>query len=255
MAEFPVPSRLISRRNALKSVGLGGLALAGLGSSMLRAAHHEGGDMTSVSLPDLPYAFDALEPSIDARTMEIHHDRHHAGYTRKFQAALEELKTDKSVEAVLAMIPLLPKSLQTTVRNNGGGFWNHALFWESMAPAGHGGGGEPKGELAAALKRDFGSFDDFTKAFAEAAGGQFGSGWAWLIHDREGHLKVVNTPNQDNPLMKGVVPEGDLGTPLLGIDVWEHAYYLHYQNHRGDYVKNWWNVVNWDAVAKRFAKA
>lgn len=243
----------MTRRQALKTVGLGSLAIAGLGSGALRAAGGpSGSDITSVSLPPLPYAFDALEPVIDARTMEIHHDRHHAGYTSKFEAALQRLQTSRSVEALLAMIPELADDLPTTVRHNGGGYWNHTLFWESMAIPGEGGGGQPEGALAKALQRDFGSHETFVEAFSAAAKSRFGSGWAWLIQRGNGELAVVSTPNQDNPLMKGVVPDSDLGTPLLGLDVWEHAYYLHYQNRRADYVANWWKVVNWDAVAKRF---
>ncbi|MEX2607900.1 MAG: superoxide dismutase [Kiritimatiellia bacterium] len=206
-------------------------------------AHH-------LSLPALPYAFDALEPAIDAQTMRIHHGRHHAGYVSKFNKALESISGEPSLDQLLARIPDVPGSVRTSIRNNGGGAYNHAMFWESMAPIGE--GGAPGGELAAGLNRDFGSVAAFQEAFSEQAGSVFGSGWAWLIlRESDNKLAVTSTPNQDNPLMKGVVAEERLGTPLLGLDVWEHAYYLHYQNRRADYVSNWWKVVNWDAVAGR----
>ena len=230
----------LTRRDALKRTALLGTA-ATLAPGLLSRAQSGGG--LSVALPDLPYAFDALEPAIDARTMRIHHGKHHAGYTRKFNAAAEGLSGFSSVEDVLSRLSEVPGSARTAVRNNGGGYWNHALFWESMAAPGGGGGGNPGGDLATALKRDFGSFAGFTTAFSDAAGGVFGSGWAWLIQRPDGRLAVTSTPNQDNPLMKGVVPDSDLGTPLLGLDVWEHAYYLHYQNRRGDYISNWWKLV------------
>lgn len=198
-------------------------------------------------LPDLPYDFDALEPHIDARTMEIHHDRHHAGYVNKVNAALEGhagLAT-KSVEELLRDINSVPENIRTAVRNNGGGHANHSLFWEIMSPDG---GGEPTGALAGAINSAFGSFDAFKDEFTNAATGRFGSGWAWLVVDGRGNLSVTSTPNQDSPYMDGL-------TPILGIDVWEHAYYLKYQNKRGDYVNAWWNVVNWPEVARRFGAA
>ena len=194
-------------------------------------------------LPDLPYAFDALEPHIDAKTMEIHHDKHHAAYTTKLNEALEKHPDlqGRTIEDLLRNIDSVPEDIRGAVRNNGGGYHNHALFWEIMSPKG---GGEPTGALADAINAKFGSFADF-KAKVNAAGvGQFGSGWTWLVSTGSG-VDVYGTPNQDSPLMKGHVP-------ILGIDVWEHAYYLKYQNKRPDYLEAWWNVVNWDAVASRF---
>jgi len=196
-------------------------------------------------LPDLPYAHDALEPHIDAQTMELHHGKHHATYVSRANEALEGTEwADKPVEDVLKNLDALPEDIRTVVRNNAGGHCNHTLFWESMAPNA---GGAPSGELASAIDGAFGSFDEF-KAQLRAAGlGRFGSGWSWLVVDN-GALAVVSTPNQDNPISEGKVP-------LLGVDVWEHAYYLKYQNRRPDYIEAWWNVVNWDAVAERFAAA
>lgn len=199
----------------------------------------------SFSLPDLPYAFDALEPHIDARTMEIHHGKHHAGYTNNLNAALKDTDWDgKSIEKILAHV----SKLGTAVRNNAGGYYNHNLFWEIMSPKG---GGEPSGNLGAAIGSTFGSFSNFREEFTKAGGTRFGSGWAWLVvHD--GGLVVTSSPNQDNPLMD--VCEVN-GTPILGLDVWEHAYYLNYQNRRPDYINAWWNVVNWSEVAKRYDAA
>ncbi|HIG74589.1 MAG TPA: superoxide dismutase [Bacteroidetes bacterium] len=194
-------------------------------------------------LPDLPYAYDALEPHIDARTMEIHHSKHHQGYTNKLNAALEGTEwADTPIEETLANLDALPEEKRTAVRNNGGGFLNHGIFWTTMSPNG---GGEPTGELATAIDRDFGSFDAFKEAFANAAKGQFGSGWAWLEVKDDGTLQVHGHANQDNPVMHGA-------HPVLGIDVWEHAYYLNYQNRRPDYVEAWWNVVNWDEADRRY---
>ena len=207
------------------------------------------------SLPPLPYAFDALEPHIDARTMEIHHDKHHAGYVAKLTAALAKAPElgKKPLAVLLAGLPAVAdEALRTALRNNGGGHWNHSFFWKTLAPASK--SALPSGKLAAALGEAFGSMDEFKKAFGEAAGKRFGSGWAWLVH-QDGKLKITSTPNQDNPLMKGLVPDADLGTPLLGLDVWEHAYYLHYQNRRPDYIAAWWNVVNWAEVSRRFEEA
>lgn len=198
-------------------------------------------------LPPLPYAEDALEPHIDARTMRIHHDKHHAAYTNNLNAALEghgDL-AGKSIEALLGDLNALPEAIRTTVRNNGGGFANHNLFWEIMGPDA---GGEPTGELGAAINNTFGGFAAFKEQFSKAAATRFGSGWAWLYVDGGGRLAVGSTPNQDTPLMEG-------NTPILGLDVWEHAYYLNYQNRRPDYVAAWWNVVNWDAVAAKYAAA
>lgn len=194
-------------------------------------------------LPKLPYAYEALEPYIDARTMEIHHTKHHQTYITKLNEALDkhpELK-DRSLENLLSDLNAIPEDIRSAVRNHGGGTWNHNMFWEIMGPNA---GGMPSGNLAAALESNFGSFDTFKSEFEKAATGLFGSGWAWLVK-RGGGLAVVTTPNQDNPLSQGM-------TPVMGIDVWEHAYYLKYQNRRPEYITNWWNVVNWNAVAERF---
>jgi Fe-Mn family superoxide dismutase len=197
------------------------------------------------TLPDLPYAFDALEPHIDARTMEIHHDRHHATYVTNVNAALEGTDlADLPIEELLQSLDRVPEDKRNAVRNNGGGHYNHPLFWESMSGSG---GGEPSGDLSGAIDSAFGSFSDFQGKLKAAGLGQFGSGWAWLVRDGSG-LAVMSTPNQDNPISQGK-------TPLLGVDVWEHAYYLLYQNKRPDYIDAWWNVVDWDVVASRFAAA
>jgi len=203
-------------------------------------------------LPPLPYDYEALEPHIDATTMQIHHDKHHNTYVSKLNAALEKHPelADKPVENLIAEIGSLPGDIQTAVRNNGGGHANHAMFWQMMSPQG---GGEPKGPLAEAITSGWGDVASFKEAFKNAALGRFGSGWAWLIVDQHGTLKITDTPNQDSPLMQDTA--GEPGTPLLGVDVWEHAYYLKYQNRRADYVDAWWNVVNWDEVAGRFEKA
>ncbi|MDX1601312.1 MAG: superoxide dismutase [Anaerolineales bacterium] len=195
-------------------------------------------------LPDLPYDYDALEPHIDEQTMRIHHDKHHAGYTRKLNAALEGQPglQDKSIEELLADLVAVPSDIRTAVRNNGGGYANHSLFWSIMSPEG---GGEPDGELAAAIADEFGSFGEFKDEFTSTAAGQFGSGWGWLAVDDAGGLNVLSTPNQDSPISQGM-------TPILGVDVWEHAYYLNYQNERGTYLNNWWNVVNWDEVSRLY---
>ena len=198
------------------------------------------------SLPDLPYAYDALEPSIDARTMEIHHGKHHAGYTSKLNAALEGTdKANTSIEELLKNAG----SGSAAIRNNGGGFYNHSLFWKVMSPNG---GGKPSGDLAQAIDKAFGSYDSFKEKFSSAAGNRFGSGWAWLIVKDGGGLAVTSTPNQDNPLMDVA---DEQGTPILGLDVWEHAYYLNYQNRRPDYVDAFFDVVNWDEVSKRYQDA
>ena len=192
-------------------------------------------------LPQLPYAYDALEPHIDARTMEIHHSKHHAGYTSKLNAAVEGTELEgKDIETLLR-----DHSDNGAVRNNGGGFWNHNLFWACMSPNG---GGQPSGALGEAIDRDFGSFDAFKDAFAKAAATRFGSGWAWLCAN-DGKLEVCSSANQDNPLMPGV---GCAGHPILGLDVWEHAYYLNYQNRRPDYINAFFEVVDWNAVGARF---
>ena len=202
--------------------------------------------MPKHELPPLPYAFDALEPHIDAQTMQIHHDKHHATYVAKLNEALdkEPSQQGKSLEDLLRGINDVPESIRTAVRNHGGGHANHSLFWEVMGP---GGGGSPSGEIAGAIQRDFGSFEAFKEKLTNAAANQFGSGWGWLVAGG-GKLEVVAKPNQDSPLMEGK-------TPLLGVDVWEHAYYLKYQNRRPDYLAAWWNTVNWRAVAQRYGAA
>ena len=200
------------------------------------------------TLPNLPYAHDALEPHIDAKTMEIHHGKHHQAYVTNLNAAIEKAPElqGKSLEDLLKNVNSTPEAVRTAVRNNGGGHWNHALFWQLMAPKA---GGEPTGPLADAIRGAFGGFDKFKEQFAAAAAGRFGSGWVWLMNEG-GRLSITSSPNQDNPIMDGKNPNGI----LLGLDVWEHAYYLKYQNRRPDYVTAWWNVVNWGEVAKRFGK-
>ncbi len=196
-------------------------------------------------LPPLPYDYNALEPSIDERTMTIHHDLHHGGYVKKLNAALEgnaEL-AGKSIEDLLSDLDSVPAAIRGAVRNNGGGHYNHTIFWSTMSPNG---GGAPSGDLADAINAAFGNFDNFKEAFSNAAATRFGSGWAWLVKNSDGSVAVTSTPNQDNPISEGQ-------SPLLGLDVWEHAYYLNYQNRRPEYINAFWNVVDWDAVAKRFA--
>jgi superoxide dismutase, Fe-Mn family len=198
------------------------------------------------TLPPLPYDFAALEPHIDAKTMEIHHGKHHQAYVNNLNAAVEKAPElqGKSIEELLKGVNSAPEAVRTAVRNNGGGHWNHSFFWQIMGPKA---GGEPTGALGDAIKSSFGGFDKFKEQFAAAAAGRFGSGWAWLVNDG-GKLSITSTPNQDNPLMEGKSPD----SVILGLDVWEHAYYLKYQNRRPDYVTAWWNVVNWGAVSKRF---
>ncbi|BDN90874.1 superoxide dismutase [Aeromonas caviae] len=201
----------------------------------------------SHTLPALPYAYDALEPHIDAKTMEIHHSRHHQTYVTNLNAALADLPELAALplEALLARIDSLPAQVQGAVRNHGGGHANHSLFWQVMSPQG---GGEPDGELAAAIERDLGGLESFRQAFTQAALSRFGSGWAWLVVDGRGKLQVVSSANQDSPLMEGL-------TPILGLDVWEHAYYLKYQNKRPDYIAAFYNVIDWDEVARRYVVA
>ena len=192
-------------------------------------------------LPELGYAFNALEPNIDARTMEIHHDKHHAGYVAKLNAVVEGTDLgSKTVCELISSLDSLPENIRGAVRNNGGGHCNHSLFWKVISP---GGANAPEGELATAIDASFGSFDAFKEQFAAAAATRFGSGWAWLVADKDGNLSICSTANQDNPRMTNG------GTPILGLDVWEHAYYLHYQNRRPDYIQAFWNVVNWTYVA------
>ena len=199
----------------------------------------------SFQLPDLPYNFDALEPHIDSKTMQIHHGKHHAGYTSKLNSAIEGTNLDgKTIEAILKGLDMSNSAL----RNNGGGYFNHCLFWEIMGPNC---GGSPTGRLSAAINDAFGSYDDFKSSFSSAAGTRFGSGWAWLCTDAQGNLEVCSTANQDNPLMPGECGK----TPILGLDVWEHAYYLNYQNRRPDYVSAFFEVINWDKVSEKYDKA
>lgn len=198
-------------------------------------------------LPKLPYDYNALEPHIDAKTMEIHYGKHHQGYVNKLNAALEKHPNlqAKTIEELLKDLDSVPEEIRTAVRNNGGGHANHSLFWPCMSPSG---GGKPDGELADAIEKKFGNFDDFKEQFSAEAAGRFGSGWAWLCVEAGGGLKLLSTPNQDSPLSEGL-------TPILGLDVWEHAYYLNYQNRRPDYIQAWWNVVNWEQVAENYKSA
>ena len=247
----------ISRRRFLGALGLGGVAaLIGAPAQEGRAMPAPGAPAAGgankpaegpFKLPPLPYAVDALQPHIDAQTMQIHHDRHHAAYVTNLNAALKDHADlqKRDIVALLRGIKALPPDIQTAVRNNGGGHANHTLFWEIMKP---GGGGEPAGALGKAITATFGDFNSLKKQVNDAGMKQFGSGWAWLVVDGGGKLQVTSTANQDSPYMVGQ-------TPLLGVDVWEHAYYLKYQNRRADYLNAWWNVVNWDAVAKRHQQA
>jgi Fe-Mn family superoxide dismutase len=234
---------ILTRREMLRTAGAGAAALV-LSPLLARAD-----DTPGFTLPKLPYAFDALEPSIDARTMEIHHDKHHQTYVTNLNNALKDYPDllKMNVFELMRKINDVPEKIRQTVINNGGGHANHSMFWVMMAPSGKGGGGEPKGDLAKAIDKTFKSFADCKKQFAAAAVGRFGSGWAWLVIDKDEPV-VLSTANQDCPLMTGK-------TPLLGIDVWEHAYYLKYQNLRASYVEAWWKVVNWDDVAERYKKA
>ena len=197
-------------------------------------------------LPDLPYGFDALEPHIDTATMQIHHGKHHQTYVNNLNAAIDKAPelAGKSLDDLVRGINSVPESVRTAVRNNGGGHWNHSMFWKWMAP---GAGGEPGGEVGRAIKDAFGGFDKFKEQWSAAGAGRFGSGWVWLMNDG-GKLSITSTPNQDNPLMDGK------SAPILGLDVWEHAYYLRYQNKRPDYITAWWNVVNWEEVESAFSK-
>ena len=235
---------MMTRRQALKTTALATAAVAAVPSAFAQPAPAApGGPFT---LPPLPYAFDALEPHIDARTMEIHHDRHHKAYVdnlNKAVAAHPDVLKTRTTEWLLENLGGVPEDVRTAVRNHGGGHYNHSLFWQMMKKNG---GGEPKAELAKAIDASFGNFADFKAKFSEAATKVFGSGWAWLVLS-DGRLVIESSPNQDTPLSAG-------RPPLLGLDVWEHAYYLKYQNKRADYIAAWWNVVNWDFVAERYAK-
>lgn len=232
----------LNRRQILSAFGAGVATLA-LGPRFLHAAQQQAGFV----LPKLEYPFNALEPNIDALTMEIHHDRHHAAYVNNLNAALKDYPEllKMPIDQLMRNIDKVPEKIRPAVINNGGGHANHTLFWEIMGP---GAGGQPSGELAKAIDSAFGSFDKFQTALSTAGTTRFGSGWAWLVVDSSGKLEVFSAPNQDSPLMKGQ-------TPILGLDVWEHAYYLKYQNKRPDYIKAWWNVVNWKAVANKYAMA
>jgi len=193
-------------------------------------------------LPNLPYKYDALEPYIDAKTMEIHHTKHHAGYTNNLNKALEGVDTNNaSIEEILSEIDMNNKSL----RNNAGGYYNHKLFWDTLSPQG---GGSPTGIVLETIKKNFGSFEKFKEEFTQVATGQFGSGWVWLCRKQDGNLEIIATANQDNPLMPGISG----GVPILGLDVWEHAYYLKYQNKRNEYVENWWSVIDWNSVLEKY---
>lgn len=236
---------MITRREAIKRTALLSATMATVSTLQLSAqptppAAPSGG---TFKLPPLPYAFDALAPHIDAATMEIHHGKHHAAYVKNLNEAITEAPslTKLSIEEIVRNLEKVPESVRTKVRNNGGGHLNHTLFWQMMKKNG---GGEPKGELSKAIDNSFGSFSKFQEKFSESATKQFGSGWAWLVVDGK-NLKIESTPNQDSPLSQG-------RTPLLGIDVWEHAYYLKYQNKRADYISAFYNVINWDFVADRY---
>jgi len=258
---------MMTRRHAIQTTALAGAAFATVPAALAQPgpgpiAPKEilvSTQPEPFTLPPLPYAYDALEPHIDARTMEIHHDKHHAAYVvnlNKAVAAWPEFQTRLglvNLEALLQDLNAVPEKIRPAVRNNGGGHYNHSLFWQMMKKDG---GGEPTGDLAKAMDANFGSFPAFKEEFAKAALGQFGSGWAWLVWD-SGKLKIESTPNQDSPISQTAsVLDGPLKfqTPLLGLDVWEHAYYLKHQNKRADYIAAWWNVVNWDFVAERYAR-
>lgn len=252
MWNFMKTTPLLDRRHFVK---LGSLATAIAMVPGLAFAQSGKEETATYKLPELPYASNALEPHVDAKTMEIHHGKHHAAYINNLNAALEG-KSDlskKSLEEILTTLPSISdEALRATVRNNGGGHWNHAFFWKTLAPADK--SGKPSPELAKAIEDEFKSMDEFKNAFGAAAAKRFGSGWAWLIV-KDGKLKITSTANQDNPSMKGIVPDAELGTPILGLDVWEHAYYLHYQNRRPDYVSAWWSVLNWETISERYAAA
>ncbi len=236
----------LDRRHFLQLGTAAASAVLAPGLARAEAAH---------TLPELGFAFGALEPHIDAKTMEIHHGKHHAAYINNLNTALQSdaALAAKPLPDLLADLPAVADvALRTTLRNNGGGHWNHDFFWKSLCPASA--SGAPSDALGSALQASFGSLEDFQKAFADAAAKRFGSGWAWLVL-QNGKLKVTSTPNQDTPVMRGIVPDSDLGTPILGLDVWEHAYYLHYQNRRADYVGAWWNVVNWPVISATYAAA
>jgi superoxide dismutase, Fe-Mn family len=254
---------MMTRRQAIKTTALATAAAVTV-PGVIAQTNSMGQRITLVNpgftLPPLPYAYDALEPHIDAQTMQIHHDKHHAAYVATLNKAFEPLLMDGPMPTVEGTLkPLLrnlnsvPENIRTAIRNNGGGHYNHSLFWQMMKK---GGGGEPKAELAAAIEKNFGNFADFKTKFTDAATKVFGSGWAWLVWD-SGLLKIEPTPNQDSPISQPQTNQNgrlQFQIPLLGLDVWEHAYYLKYQNKRADYIAEWWNVVNWDFVSERHAK-
>ncbi|MGC3956474.1 MAG: superoxide dismutase [Verrucomicrobiota bacterium] len=241
---------MITRRQALKTTAVASLAAATLPSALAQTPA-AAAPFEPFKLPALPYALDALEPHIDARTMEIHHSKHHKAYVDNLNKALVDTAelARKPLEELLGDLSVVPEKNRAAVRNNGGGHFNHSLFWQMMKKDG---GSEPKGDLAKAIEATFGSFAAFKENFGKAATTRFGSGWAWLTLN-QGKLEIVSSANQDTPLM-GKAVAGSEGQPLLGLDVWEHAYYLKYQNKRADYIAAWWNVVNWDFVAARYAK-
>ncbi len=237
----------MTRRQAIKTTALASAALATLPGAIAQTnSPTPTAPSGPFTLPPLPYAYDALEPHIDAETMRIHHDKHHAAYIANLNKAIASSPDlgQKTVDVLLKDLNAIPENIRTAVRNNGGGHYNHSLFWQMMKP---GGGGEPTGGLAKAIDASFGSFSAFKDKFAEASTKVFGSGWTWLVADGD-NLKIESTPNQDTPLSTGQIP-------LLGLDIWEHAYYLKHQNKRADYIAAWWNVVNWDFVSERYAKS
>ena len=239
---------MMTRRKAIQTGVLAGAAIATVPAAIAQtnvapaAATNSG----PYALPALPYAYDVLEPYIDARTMEIHHDKHHAAYVANLNKAVADYPdvARQPVEDLLKDLNAVPEKIRTAVRNQGGGHYNHSLFWQMLKKD----GGEPSGELAKAIESAFGSFSSFKEDFTKAAVSQFGSGWAWLVSDKGGKLQIMSSPNQDNPMSQGFYP-------IMGNDVWEHAYYLKYQNRRGDYLKEWWNVVNWNEINRRFQES
>ncbi len=245
------PPAILTRRSFL-------ITTAGLAASSTLGAAADAPPATGpFTLGALPYAFDALEPHVDAKTMEIHHDKHHGTYVTKLNEAVADIpNVATDVKALISDLSKLPEKKQTAVRNQGGGHYNHTLFWSLMGKAGTPGvGGEPSGKIGPALASAFGSFKGFQEKFTDAGIKRFGSGWVWLIAKADGTIGITSTPNQDSPLMRGMVPEAEQGTPILGLDVWEHAYYLKYQNLRAKYIEAWWNVVNWRQVDELLAAA
>ncbi len=237
----------LKRRHFLYLLGVGASTFALEGCALADNSKIAQGGSGDIKLPPLPYDYNALEPHIDAKTMTFHHDKHHAGYVKNLNTALgkyPQLK-QQTVEQLLGNLNSVPEDIRNTIRNNGGGHVNHSMFWEIMKPNG---GGEPNGAIANAIKDNFGSFNDMKNQFNEAGGKRFGSGWAWLVFNKDGKLEVMSTANQDSPFSEGQYP-------IMGNDVWEHAYYLNYQNRRKDYLEAWWNTINWDEVNTRFEAA